>query len=146
MRGRWCHLANTIEFVLPFAHLSPQAKWQIDRFSHFSQLTAKYHRACLGTSFPLITDLSHGASGPHTIHASLSPPKSITQMASQSGQPFMHSLRQIVPILCNGPFLPKTAPSHGGSGPPSNTLHCSLGSPVSTIQTASRSLQQFLHR
>ena len=31
----WCHLANTIELVLPSAHRIPQSKQQIDRFSRF---------------------------------------------------------------------------------------------------------------
>jgi len=33
MWAHWCHLANTIELVLPSAHPSPQSKWQIDQFS-----------------------------------------------------------------------------------------------------------------
>ena len=35
MRAHCCHLANTIELVLPSAHPSSQRKRQIDRFSHF---------------------------------------------------------------------------------------------------------------
>ena len=35
MRAHWRHLANTIELVHPSAHLSPQHKQQIDRFSRF---------------------------------------------------------------------------------------------------------------
>jgi len=31
------HLANTIELMLPSAHLSPQPKQQIDRFLHSSR-------------------------------------------------------------------------------------------------------------
>ena len=52
-----------------------------------------------------------------------SPPKSTTQTANRSVQPFLHSWRQKVPILYNGtPILtPKFAPSRGGSEPPSNT-------------------------
>jgi len=34
-RAHWHHLANTIEFALLSAHLSPQPKRQIDEFSHF---------------------------------------------------------------------------------------------------------------
>jgi len=37
----------------------------------FAQLTTECHRECLGMSFPLIVAPSHGASGPHLIHASL---------------------------------------------------------------------------
>jgi len=41
-------------------------------------------------------------------------PLSSTQMASRSIQPFLHSSRQSVPILYNGPpFSLKMAPSHG---------------------------------
>ena len=32
MWAHWCHLANTIELVLPLAHPSPQTKRQINRF------------------------------------------------------------------------------------------------------------------
>jgi len=32
--AHWCHLANTVELVLPSALSSPQLKRQIDRFSH----------------------------------------------------------------------------------------------------------------
>ena len=63
----WRHLAYTLELVRPSAHPSPQPKQQIDRLSHFSQMTAE----C-----------------PYTL-----------QWA---------------------PLSPKIAPSHGGSGPPSN--------------------------
>jgi len=34
--AHWCHLANMIELVLPWAHSSPQPKRQISRFSYFS--------------------------------------------------------------------------------------------------------------
>jgi len=39
--GTLALLANTIEFVHPLAHSSPQPKGQIDRLSRFAQLTAK---------------------------------------------------------------------------------------------------------
>jgi len=40
--------------------------------------------------------------------ASFGPPESTTQTANRSVQPFLHSLWQKVPILCNGrPFPPK---------------------------------------
>jgi len=38
--------------------------------------------------FPLKIAAFHGGSGPHLIHGSLGPPKSSTQMASRSVQPF----------------------------------------------------------
>jgi len=87
MRAHWRYLANMIEFVLPLAHPSPQPKRQIDRSASFAQLMAKCHQACLGMSFPLIIAPSHGWSAIHLIHASLSPPESINQMASRLVQP-----------------------------------------------------------
>jgi len=57
VRAHWRHLANTIELVLPSAYPSPQPKWQIDRFSHFAQLTAEspytLHWAPLSPRLPL---------------------------------------------------------------------------------------------
>ena len=53
----------------------------------------------------------------------LRPIRAITQTASRSVQLFLLSSPQSVPVLYNGtPISPlKIAPSHGGSGPPSNT-------------------------
>jgi len=48
MWAQWRQLANMIELVLSSAHPSPQPKQQIDRFSHFAQLTA----VSLGTLAP----------------------------------------------------------------------------------------------
>ena len=42
------------------------------------------------------------------------------------------------------PFPSQSWPSIGGSGPPSNTVHGSLGPTESSTQTASRSVQPFL--
>jgi len=39
MKAHWCHLANTIEFMILSAHPSPQIIRQ--QFSHFAQLTAE---------------------------------------------------------------------------------------------------------
>jgi len=56
---------------------------------------------------------------PHLIHASLGPPESKSHMASRLVQPFLHSWRQSIPIINNGPpsrpFLPKITNSHGGN-------------------------------
>ena len=64
IRAHWHPLANTIELVLPSAHPSSQPKRQIDRFSHFAQLTEACRRACPGHVLSLITAPSHGGSGP----------------------------------------------------------------------------------
>ena len=74
------------------AHLNLQSKQQISHSAIFAQLTAECHQACPGMSFPLIIAPSHGGSGPHLIHASLGPPKSIIQKASQSFQPLFAQL------------------------------------------------------
>jgi len=52
----------------------------------------------------------------HLIHASLDPSESKSQTGSRSVQLFLHSSRQ---KSCY--TLQRAAPSHGGSGPPSNT-------------------------
>ena len=80
----------------------------------------------------------------HCNTRSLDSPNSAYQTASRSVQPFLHSSRQRVAILQNGPpiFLLKNAPSHGGSGP--HLIHGSLGQPESSTETASRSVQPLL--
>ena len=106
----------------------------------FAQLTAKCPWARLGMSFPLIIAPFHRGSGPHTIHASLGPPESITQMAPRSVQPFLHSSHQCHRACLGMPFCLKIAPFHGKTV---TYLVCgSLGSPDS----ASRLVQPFLHR
>jgi len=133
-RAHWRHLANTIEPVLPSAHQSPQSKRQNDRFSHFVQLTAECRR----------THWSHLA---NTIElfAFLGPPKSIIQTANRSVQPFLQSSRQKVLILYSGrPFPPKLPLPMGDLDP--HLIYDSLGPSEPTTQTASRSVQPFLHR
>jgi len=59
---------------------------------------------------------------PHLKHASLDPPQFTPQTTSGSVQLFLHSARQRVPILYNGPLLPpQNCPFPWGSRPPSNT-------------------------
>jgi len=79
--------------VQPFLHSSWQSIW-----------------ACPGMSFPLKIAPSHGDLDPHLILISLGPPESITQTASRSVQPFLHSSRQTVHILYNGRPFPKNCP------------------------------------
>ena len=80
----------------------------------------------------------------HVDHASLGPPESSTQMASRSVQPFFHSSRQSVLILCNGPLFPflKIVPSHEGCG--HHLIHGSFTSEPTT-KTASWLVQPFSH-
>ena len=74
---------------------------------------------------------------PHPIHASLDLPQLKSQTASRSVQPFLHSSRQQVPILYNGPplFLSKL-PLHLGDLD-YRVIHASFGPPHSASQTAS---------
>jgi len=75
---------------------------------------------------------------PHITHGSSGSPKSSTETAPPSVQPFLHSSPHCVPILYNGLSLPpphKIAASHGRSRP--HLIHGSLGPPESSTQTAS---------
>jgi len=45
-------------------------------------------------------------------------------------------------LQCNATFPPKIAPSHGGSGP--HLMYGSLGTPESSTQMTSQSVQPFL--
>jgi len=75
----------------------------------------------------------------------LGPFSAYIQMASQSVQPFSHRRSQSVPMLYNGsPLSPKLHLPIGGSG--AHPTHDYLSPFEPTIQTASRSIQQFLHR
>ena len=144
MRAHWRHLANAIELVLPSARLSPQPKRQIDQFSHVCTADGKVLSGMPGhVFFGGIIAPSHGGSGPYVVHASLGPPKSITQMASRLVQPFLHSsLQYHYAVQFAAPFPLLITPSHGRSGP--HFYHDSFGSSAPSTQTASRSLQPFL--
>ena len=104
MRAHWRHLANVIELVLPSAHPNLQPKRQIDRFSHFCTAHGRVSSGMPGHVFSPNCPLAWG-SGPHLIHASLGPSESITQTACRALQPFLHTSRQSVGKLYNGPPL-----------------------------------------
>ena len=132
--------------MIPAAHPSPQPKQHLDRFSRIrtgDRRVSLYFT--MGRPFPPSKlPLPIGDLDLHLIHGSLVPPESSTQMASRSVQPFSHRGPQSVPILYSGTPL---SPSQlllpmGGSGP--HLMHGSFGSPESSTQTASRSVQPFL--
>jgi len=78
---------------------------------------------------------------PNTCLSSLSPPKFKSQTASWMVQPFLHSWRQTVAILYNGP--PLFPLSTEGIWTPCNTRF--LGGPSKpTTQTAFQSVQPLL--
>jgi len=119
MWANWRYLANTIEPVLPSAHPSPQSKWQISLSCTAHGRKSLYlHWALFPSKLPLaMRDLD-----PHLIYGSMGPSESSTQTVSWSFQPFLHRRPHSVPILYNGTPLPLViAPSHGASGPQSNT-------------------------
>ena len=98
--------------------------------------------------FAQLTAVSPGTLAPPGEYgctcASLCPPKSITRMANQSVQPFLHCSWQKVPILYNGRSFPPKLPLLMGDLDPHLT-HGSLGPHESSAQMASRSVQQFSH-
>jgi len=81
-------------------------------------------------------------------HASLCRPESKSQTtASRSVQPFLHSSRQTVVILHNGPPspLPYNCPFLLVIWTNPHLIHSSLGPPKSPTQRTSRLVQAFLH-
>ena len=82
---------------------------------------------------------------PHVICGSLGPRNSTRQTASRSIQPFLHSSRQIVPILYNGLLLhPQNCP-FPLEDMDLHLIHNSLDPFKSTTRTASQFVQPFLH-
>jgi len=83
-------LANTIELVLPSAHLSPRPKLQIDRFSHFCTAHGRKSLYFSVAPFPPKLPLHIGVLNPHLIYDSLGPSEPTTETASGLVQPFLH--------------------------------------------------------
>jgi len=85
---RWSPISHTI----PTAHPSPQPKQHLDRFNHFcthDHTVSLYFT--MGRPFPPPKKIApfHGDLDRHLIRGYLGPPKSSTQMASRSVQPFL---------------------------------------------------------
>jgi len=118
-------IPNGILIVQPALHSS----WQSNSILHN------------GLPFPLKIAPSHWECEPPSNTWFLGP---ITQTASQSVQPFLHSSLQSVHILYNGfPLFPSKLPlPMGDLAPPPNTWF--LQQPESSSQMASRSVEPFL--
>jgi len=105
----WGHIGATWWIRLNLCFLSPtwvhNPNGKSIGSTIFAQPMAKCRQACPGMSFPLIIATSHWESGTHLIHASLSPPESITKMTSRLVQPLLHSLWQNAATLYKGPPL-----------------------------------------
>jgi len=138
VRAHWRHLANMRELVLPSAHASPQPKQQVDRFSHFCTAHSRVSSGMPGhVLFPNNCPFALGIWAPSNI-CSLGSPYPITQTASRSVQPLLHSSRQSVV----GHVAPlKITPSHGDLY--RHVIRGSLGPPNSASQMASRLVQPF---
>jgi len=105
------------------------------------------HTLYIGPPFPPKIASSHRGSGSHLIHDSLGPSEPTTHTTSPSVQPFLHSSRQNVLILDNGPPLPPKLPIFMGICTPNNTgflgptrVHnsnsISIGSAVFALQSS----------
>ena len=107
--------------MVPWAHLSSHFKQYLDRFSHFCTAHITVSSGMSAHALPLKIALasSHRQIWTPCNTWFLGPYDSASQMASPSGQPFLHSSPQSVPILYNGlPFPLKITPSHQGMWTP----------------------------
>jgi len=112
------------------AHSSPQAKRQIDRLSHFAQLTEECRRA----------HWRHLANTIELVH----PSESTTQTANRSVQPFFAQVTSESPCTYNWrPHPPKLSLPMGDMDPHVTRF---LGPIRAITQTAPRSVQPFLRR
>jgi len=142
--AHWCHLANTIELVLPSAHLSPQPKsanQSVQPFLHSLWQSVIGH--CPGMFFPLIIAPLHGDVRPIKYMLPWAHPSPQPKRHLDWFSPFLHRPRQSVTILYNGlPLSPvKITPSHGDLD--LYLIHGSLGPPESSTQTASGLVGRF---
>jgi len=115
----------------------PSAHRHLHSFSHiFAQLTAACHPPRPGMFLPLSPYkllLCMGDLDPNLTHGSLSPSEPTTKP---------HIDRFSFTTVSSGMPGHVLSPSHGDA---SNLIHASLGPPESITQTASRSVQPFLH-
>jgi len=128
MRAHWCHVANTTELMLPSAHLSPQLKRQIDRFSRFC--TAHCRKSLyftMGAPIPQNCLFPRGSVSPSKTRAHNPNGTSIgSAVFAQMTTEFPCSLQWFAP------FPSKLPHSYGGSGP--SLTHGSLGPPESSTK------------
>jgi len=123
MWAQWRHLANTIELVLPSANQSPQPKRQIDRFSHFCTAHGrKFLYFIMGEPFPQNCPFPWGIWSPISFMIPWACPRSQSKRHDDQFSHFSHRWPQSVPILHSGRPLPQNSLSHGGAGPPFNTI------------------------
>jgi len=145
IRAHWRRLANTIELVHPWAHLSLQPKREMDRFSRFC---TAYSRKCLyftiGAPVRQNCPFLWGIWTSRVTHDAFGRCEPTTQMTPRLVQPSLHRWLWNVFILCNGlPVSPSIlAFPMLASGP--HVIRGSLGPPESGMQTATWSFQPLL--
>jgi len=142
-RVHWRHLAIWLNLCLlqpTWVHI-PNGK-SIDSAVSL-QLTAESLYFTVGDPFPHNCPF-HGGSGPHLIHDSLGQSEPTIQTASRLVRCFCTGDRGVSLYFTMSTPFPKIAPSHGGYA--RHLIHDPLGPPESSVQTASQSVQLFLHR
>ena len=129
--------------MVPWAHPSPQAKRQVDRFSRFCKAHGrKSLYFTMGVPFPKNCLFPWGIWTPSNLWF-LGPIRSQNPNNITIGSAVFDRWPQSVPILYNGPPLPP----QNFPFPWDVNLHLTHGSlspPKSSTQTASRSVQPFL--
>jgi len=140
--------------MVPWAHPSPHSKWHLNQFSHFCRAAehGELNRIC--QVVPLCTPTQHDFSPDMPFPLKIAPwhgaiwtPSNIwffapTQVHTPNG--FLTGSSIFVgPLNIDGS---NQSYSPGGANVQLHVTHASLGSPKSTTQMASLSVQPFLHR
>jgi len=131
--------------MLPSAHLNPQPKRHLYRFSHFAQLTA-VSSGMLGHVLPL--KIAHSRRGNWTpsntwFFEPIEPTQAHNSNGSSIGSAVCEQLTAVSSGMPVHVLSPKNCPFAWESGP--HLIHASLGAPESITQTASWSVQLLLH-
>jgi len=141
VRAHWRHLANTIEHVLPSAHLSPQSKQKSIGSVVLHSSQQKVPILYNGRLFPPKLPLPIGDLEPHLTHDSLGVSKPTTHMAFRLVV-FALTIAECPYTLQWDSPPPQHCPFHGGSGPSSNIW---FPGPTQVLNPkSSRSVQLFL--
>jgi len=116
--AHWRHLSNVIELVVLSPHQSPQPKWQIDCIHFCTTHSRKSLYFTMGNPA-----LSPKIALSHLSHDSLGQSEHTIQNGITIGSVAFAQVTTECPytLQWDAPFLPQNAPSHAGSGPPSNT-------------------------
>jgi len=137
-RAHWCHLANTIELVLPSAHPSPQSKRQsVQSFLHSSR--QKVPILYNGRPFPQNCPFSWGGLGPLSISWFLEPDPAHNPNCIMIASAIFAQVTAKCPYTLQWMPLPPKLPLPMGDLDP-HVRHDSLDPSEPTNQTASLSV------